>query len=209
MKVAIAFVLFLGVVSATQLDNFKLSTELETAIRSHLSSCTACHIAIDVIKDEAAVKHAKFILQGYCNDVPPKFQKLCQGVANRIFENGFDLAQHYTVEKNCETFCGENSQQFTTETLCTGITSILENIELIMDTFELKVKSVCSTEVDAEGCFLQFQKWRPFITNFLKRSILRVVNEFEPKTLCHIDLTKIPRADAALKMPKFFPQFTR
>jgi hypothetical protein len=205
---AVALILLLGVVNATQTGSLKLTKDLENSIRSHLSICTACHIATGVINDEAAVNHAKIMLQGYCNDVPPTYHKLCEGVTERLFENGFKLAQYYTVETNCESFCGENTRQFTTETLCSGITTLLDNTETIMDIFEAKVKSVCSTEKDSEGCFAQFQKWRPFITNFLKRSILRVVNEFEPKTLCNIDLTKIPKSDAALKMPKLFPHFT-
>lgn len=68
------------------------------------------------------------LLQGYCNEVPPDSQKLFQEAANRIFENGLEIAQHYTFKTNCEAFCGANSQQFSTKTFCSGITAVLDNI---------------------------------------------------------------------------------
>ena len=55
-----------------------------------------------------------------------------------------------------------------------------------MDLFEQKVESVCSTEADTEACINGFKKWRPFITNFLKRAVLRVAREIQPETLCNL-----------------------
>jgi hypothetical protein len=183
MKTLLAILLFLGVVSSTQIDH---TAVLEKVLNEHITTCTACHIATGVIQDDAAVEHANKLLHGYCKEVPSKYEKICHGFADRIFQNALELGKHFTLETNCENFCGLNAKPLTIATLCEGVTVLLDNIESLMSILDMKVKTICSTEPDSESCFSHFQKWRPFISNFLKRSILRVVSELEPKSLCNI-----------------------
>uniref|UniRef100_A0A7E4V353 Saposin B-type domain-containing protein n=1 Tax=Panagrellus redivivus TaxID=6233 RepID=A0A7E4V353_PANRE len=213
MRVVVGLLLLatcLAPISATENDendaldaDFEKLTKLITTAQRFLTSCSLCRVGGDVIADSAATSHALETLHANCDSTAPALHKFCHAVVDRFFTAALDYAKTVTGKENCAAYCGVNEQPLGNDFFCKAFDGYDEKVNAGLTVLENRVREVCEAEDNQKECMAGFERFKPLITNFLKRTALRVAREIDQDGFCGIDSKSIANSAEVLSLPRF------